>query len=274
MSINNTVVNVYTTGLVGDQVSPRRCTMLTTQNLAAITAAGFLNGQNAGGSPILPTDIFDVIYSYNDATKQGTYGVFQVSYSSVTGFSLVLWGNPGDVLLPVVNGDFAIFNGITGQIKDAGYSPTNAAKTKVVMLNAAPTINHVAIFTAADGTVGDGGVLGTAAAKAASNNADAGVASVPASVVSGNLAKFSDTAGTLADQGIAFKSVAGAAAAGGSAAQSFTDAFCTSGSCVVGNWNTQANAESVLKIVPGNGSFVVTSTGDAGVGTFNYIITK
>lgn len=73
---------------------------------------------------------------------------------------------------------------------------------------------------------------------------------------------------------VRMKAVAAAAAAGGAAAQSFTDAFCTSGSCVVGNWNTQANAASVLKIVPGNGSFVVTSSADAGVGTFNYIITK
>ncbi len=73
---------------------------------------------------------------------------------------------------------------------------------------------------------------------------------------------------------VRMKSVAGAAAAGGAAAQSFTDAFCTSGSNVIGNWNTQANAVSVLKIVPGNGSFVVTSSGDAGVGTFNYIIMK
>lgn len=73
---------------------------------------------------------------------------------------------------------------------------------------------------------------------------------------------------------VRMKSVAGAAAAGGAAAQSFTDAFCTTGSNVVGNWNTQANAASVLKIVPGNGSFVVTSSADAGVGTFNYIIMK
>jgi len=73
---------------------------------------------------------------------------------------------------------------------------------------------------------------------------------------------------------VRLKSVAGAAAGGGSAAQSFTDAFCTSGSVVIGNWVTQANAASVLKIVPGNGSFVVTSTADAGVGTFSYIINK
>lgn len=78
----------------------------------------------------------------------------------------------------------------------------------------------------------------------------------------------------VATSAIRMKSVAAAAAAGGAAAQSFTDAFCTSGSNVVGNWNTQANAASVLKIVPGNGSFVVTSSADAGVGTFNYIITK
>lgn len=73
---------------------------------------------------------------------------------------------------------------------------------------------------------------------------------------------------------VRMKSVAGAAAAGGAAAQSFTDAFCTTGSNVIGNWNTQANAVSVLKIVPGNGSFVVTSSADAGVGTFNYVIMK
>ncbi len=73
---------------------------------------------------------------------------------------------------------------------------------------------------------------------------------------------------------VRMKSVAAAAAAGGAAAQSFTDAFCTSGSNVIGNWNTQANAASVLKIVPGNGSFVVTSSADAGVGTFNYVIMK
>lgn len=73
---------------------------------------------------------------------------------------------------------------------------------------------------------------------------------------------------------VRMKSVAAAAAAGGAAAQSFTDAFCTSGSVVIGNWVTQANAGQVVKIVPGNGSFVVTSTTDIGVGTFSYIIQK
>jgi len=78
----------------------------------------------------------------------------------------------------------------------------------------------------------------------------------------------------VATSAIRMKSVAGASVAGGAAAQTISDAFCTSVSNVVGNWNTQANAVTVEKIVPGNGSFVVTSSGDPGASTFNYIITK
>ncbi len=70
------------------------------------------------------------------------------------------------------------------------------------------------------------------------------------------------------------RSVASAATVGGSAAEVITDAFCTTGSVVIGNWVTQANPAQVVTIVPGAGSFTVNSTVDAGVGTFSYIITK
>jgi len=77
-----------------------------------------------------------------------------------------------------------------------------------------------------------------------------------------------------ATSNVRMKVISAAAAAGGAAAQSFTDAFCASDSVVIGNWVTQANAASVLKIVPGAGSFVVTSSANAGVGTFSYTIYK
>jgi hypothetical protein len=196
-------LNVGVTGLVGDTVNPRLNTMVTTDNLAKITTAGYLNNQNVNGNPILPTDVFNIWYSFNALTQKGTFGIFTVSYSVSTGYSLVSWANPGDVLLPVVSGDFANFNGTSGQIKDAGYSPTNAAKTKVVMLNASPTVSHVAIFTAADGTIGDGGVLGTAAAKAASNNSLSTVASTAGSgFTAGHIVTAADAAGTIQDSGI------------------------------------------------------------------------
>jgi hypothetical protein len=73
---------------------------------------------------------------------------------------------------------------------------------------------------------------------------------------------------------VRMKAVDAAVAAGGAATQSISDAFCTSTSVVLGSWVTQTNAEEIVKIVPGNGSFVITSTGDVGAGTFSYVILK
>lgn len=110
-------INTKTTGLVGEQIEPRRCTMITTDNLATITTAGYLNNQNVNNGPILPTDVFEILYDFNTSTKQGTFGIFQVNYSNGN-FTLNNWENPGNVLLPVTDGNVAIFNGTSGQIKN------------------------------------------------------------------------------------------------------------------------------------------------------------
>jgi hypothetical protein len=130
-------IDVGVTGLVGDQVNPRRNTMVTTDNLSTITTAGYLNNQNTGGNPILPTDTFHVIYSFNPATNIGIFGIFTVSYSVAHGYSLVLWENPGNVLLPVVSGNLASFNGTTGQIQDSGIVAANVLVNTAVNTMAA-----------------------------------------------------------------------------------------------------------------------------------------
>jgi len=176
--------------------------MVTTDNLATVSAAGYMNNIDLAVYPLAASDILGVTYLYNLQTSSGTFGFFTVSITNgiITLTQLV---SSGDVLLPVVSGDFANFNGTTGQIKDSGFSPTNAAKTKVVMLDAAPTINHVAKFTSANGTIGDGGVLGTAAAKAASDNALSTVASTAGSgFTAGHVVTAADAAGTIQDSGI------------------------------------------------------------------------
>lgn len=276
-------INVNTTGLVGQTVNPRRCTLITTDNLATITTAGYLNNQNSLGNEILPTDVFDILYSFNQTTNAGTFGIFTVSYSSATGFSLVAWANPGDVLLPVVSNDFANFNGTTGQIKDSGYSPTNAAKTKVVMLNAAPTINHVAIFTAADGTIGDGGVLGTAAAKAASNNALSTLASTAGSGFTiGHLVTAADTLGSLSDSGIVASSLQVAAnikanrtaniGGGGAGPISVVVAGVTAASIITGSIQASSNPASIQKITATATGFDILFSADPGATcTVNYV---
>lgn len=299
-------INVNTTGLVGKQIEPRRCTLITTSNLATITAAGYLNNQNLLGNTILPTDVFEILYSFNEGTQVGTFGIFQVTYSSSTGFTLNIWENPGNVLLPVVSGDFAVFNGTAGQIQDLGYLPSDAAKTRVVMAGSATVIGRIAHFVDILGTIDDtaaavtnpgdiyAGLSGTSGAlrsypgtvtsgylgiTGVNNAGDFGIQIRNASHSQATIYTFNDIGASTGGIPVAtapfiMKQVPSAAAAGGSAAQSFSDAFCTSSSNVIGNWNVQANAASVLKIVPGNGSFVVTSTADAGIGTFNYIIMK
>lgn len=201
--------NTQTPGLQG--VNPRTVQLVTTDNLATITAAGYMNkqGQVLEGMNLIPTDIINCIYSYVPATNSGTF-IFMTPTISNGIITLVEFVNPGDVLLPVVSGDFAIFNGTTGQIYDAGYSPSNAAKTVVIMANGAVTTNHIAQFADTAGTLKDGGVLGTAAAKAASDNTKATLASVTAATTSGHLAQFNDTAGTIGDSGVTTASISGA----------------------------------------------------------------
>lgn len=368
---------------------PNIVRVIAANTLAEVATAGYVAAQqatidalNSGAWEWLESDL--ILISASDGHQ-----LFEFDGDDFDSFIQLPGGN-GEVTLPVVDGDFVVFDGTLGALKDAGYSASDAAKTRVVMAGSAVQVGYMAKFVDTAGTVDDtagavinagniqAGLSGTAgnlisfpstaatgslilAAVANSGNTNvtisnalhgqASVYSIPDSGAStanfiiskltgtqhitvGNLqvdagnitAGISGTAGTLisfpgtaangtlilaaANAGGAFnttisngsmgqstvytlpdilastggivvstaavrmKSVAGAAAAGGAAAQSFTDTFCTTGSNVVGNWNTQANAVSVLKIVPGNGSFVVTSSGDAGVGTFNYVIMK
>lgn len=162
----------------------------------------------------------------------------------------------------------AFFNNVTvvATAADSVRLPTSVAGLQVVVANNGASAMQV--FGASTDTI-------NSIATATGVSQQVGTVCVYSCSVAGNWVVATASLTSLTTfSAITLKSVAGAAAAGGAAAQSFTDAFCTTGSNVIGNWNTQANAASVLKIVPGNGSFVVTSSADAGVGTFNYIITK
>lgn len=145
-------LNTDVAGQIG--LTPRRVKMVTTDNSATISAAGYLNAQNLEGRAIYPTDVFDIIYSYNSATNTGTYGEFLPTFSSGV-ITLTANVNEGNVTLPVVDGDFAVFDGTAGVIKDAGYLPSDAAKTAVVMASAAVIANHIACFSDTAGTVND-----------------------------------------------------------------------------------------------------------------------
>jgi len=287
-------------------VNPSIVRITSTDTLATVGAAGYLTAQavniaalNAGAFEWVISD-FVLVYASDG------WDLFSVAPDFT---ALNVW-EPGSgvavVGAPVVVGNFTVFQSTSGNVEDLGYAPSDPSKTTVVMAGSAVVVNHIAKFVDTAGTVDDtaGTAINSGSIQAGLSGTAGTLISFPGTAANGSLivagvnagANFNTTISngtmgqstvyTLGDIGastggivvataaIRMKSVAGAAAAGGAAAQSFTDTFCTSGSNVIGNWNTQANPVSVLKIVPGNGSFVVTSSGDAGVGTFNYVIIK
>lgn len=76
---------------------------------------------------------------------------------NLTTNSLVLYSTAGNgaVTLPVVSNDFVNFDGTLGALKDSGYSPSDASKTKVVMAGSAVQVGYIAHFVDTSGTIDD-----------------------------------------------------------------------------------------------------------------------
>lgn len=109
-------------GMVG--VFPNQKFALFGDNLATVTAAGYLNSVNLESNPIAATDVIQALYSYNNVTKTGVYGIFTVAIVNGV-ITLTEWVNPGNVLLPVVSGNVASFSGTSGLIQDSGIAAAN-----------------------------------------------------------------------------------------------------------------------------------------------------
>lgn len=286
------VPNISGLGLGLTQQSPAIVYFNTNNTLAQVLVSGFLN--LAVQRFQLVVNNYQMALVYTTDSGDVWLRVLVTTTAGVNTYSLVQ---------PVVaTGTFSVIDNGFGTAAAPSYSFTG--RTNLGMYSAAANaldfaVNGVKIgeFLTTGFTVGGNitaGATGTAGV----------LTSFPATVTNGSLILAAANAGgafnttisngtmgqstvyTLGDIGAAtggvvvattaalMKSVKGAAAAGGAAAQSFSDAFCTSASNIVGNWATQATPASVLTIVAGNGSFVVTSSANAGVGTFNYVIYK
>lgn len=146
-----------TIGSVGQVgVTPRRIQFVVTDSLAVVTTANYLQADHLLPDTIYPTDIIDMIYLWNATTHTGVYVELLVS---IVGGIITLNAAAGSDTGPTIPGDFAVFSDTTGGLEDLGYSPSNAAKTKVVMATAATIAGQVAMFTDTAGTIGDSGIL-------------------------------------------------------------------------------------------------------------------
>lgn len=242
-------------GQIGDE--PRRPKLITSANLATVSAAGYLQPSRLQGQVVLPTDIFDVWYGWTSEQTPGTYSPFTVSMTNGV-ITLVQSSTPGDVLLPVVSGHFANFNGTSGQIKDAGFLPSNAAKTNVVMANAATVIGNLVEATDIAGTIGDAGILATdVVSKSASNTMAAGSSIVLAKVngtEAANAVTASGVAGVITTSSLT-------TAGGATYVITWTNTKITAtsviGLTIQGGTNNATN-NITFTVVPGAGSATLT----------------
>lgn len=264
-------------------IAPNLRMLVSSDPLNVIMSPGYLNAEIPPASiNISNQNIIFCLYSYTRNSLEPNFAI--LTPTIVNGvITLDKWNDGNDVLLPTVISDFANFSNTTGQIADKGFSATDPTKTKVVMLNAAPTSGNVAVFTSANGTIGGGGALGTAAFKTASNNSDTTVVSITGLTGNGNLPQFVDGSGTIGDTNTPVSTLqiktfikansSGVLASPGAGPITVSVPGCNAGSIVTVTVNSSTNPVYPISILPGSGQFQVTFNADPGSSLdFFYII--
>lgn len=243
--------------------------ILTDDTYAEVTATGYLTNVKSLGNSFSNNQMA-LVYT-TDEGPVWLKVVITYSGASVlnTVVSLVQISSPGDVTLPTIANNIIVSTDTVGTLGNTTGTAINRGSIQAGLSGDAGTLISYPT-SAANGSL----IISARDAGGAFNTTIRNSVMGQSTVYSMGDIGAATGGLVVATAAIRVKSVHEAAAAGGSAAQSFTDAFVTSGSVIVGNWVTQATPASVLKIVPGTGSFVVTSTADAGVGTFSYIVTK
>jgi len=121
-------------------------------DLAAVTTAGYLNDASLDTFPVSQNDIISAFYSYDINTGSGSYALFTVSISNLGVITLSAWANPGEVQLPTVLGDFAVFADASGTIKSIPKASATEASNAVTASGQAGVITTSALTTAASGS--------------------------------------------------------------------------------------------------------------------------
>jgi hypothetical protein len=249
-----------TGNLIGG-VAPRRVAIISTDNLATVTTAGYLNQEVLEGYTIYPTDTIDMWYGAKITTgplisNPGTYEVFTPSIVNGV-ITLLAYISTGNVLLPVVAGDFAVFNGTTGQIKDSAQKPTNAASPYLVTSPGAVVVGDLPSFADVNGTLADTGILAANIMQLNVVNTMSAAGQIILSKVNGteatNLVTASGNAGVITTSALT-------TAGGGSYVITWTNTKITTTSTILltimGGTNTTENI--TLKATAGAGTSTLT----------------
>ncbi len=161
-------------GMVG--VLPNPKFMVTGDNLATVTTAGYLNQVSLEQNPVAATDVIQILYSFNLQTQSGTYGVFSVSISNGV-ITLALEGAAGEVTLPTIANHIATYTNVSGNLSE---DPATAISGGNIQAGLSGTAGTLASFpgTASKGSLVVAAVANTGNTLTTISNAAMGQASV------------------------------------------------------------------------------------------------
>lgn len=126
----------------------------STDTLATVAGADYLTAQAANIESINSGAFEWVVGDMVAVAASDGSEFFRFDGDDFTTFIQLPGGN-GEVTLPVVSGNFTVFDGTLGALKDLGYLPSDASKTTVVMAGSAVLTTHIAKFVDTAGTVDD-----------------------------------------------------------------------------------------------------------------------
>lgn len=240
--------------------APDLWTASTDDNLATITAAGYMNDLAADGI----TKVNDVWYVNYDIDGTPGSNEYTVEFSSPN-YSLVAASAQAGTVVQTgasVSGNFPEYNNTTGGVTDSGISPSDGTKTKVVMAGGATVVGTVPKFTDVAGTIDDGFVPTNAAATQVVTATGAA-----ASYTANHLLKAGDTNGSVADGGATLLWGTTLAYGGGGTSNAFVATGLTAASFVTANILASTNSVSITKAVPSANTLTITFSADPGAGT-------
>jgi hypothetical protein len=254
-------------------------TAIFTDNLATITAAGYLNSSNIdSAAPLSNSDIVLALYSFSTQTNSGTFGIFTVSISAASGITLGEWTGTSGVVLPTILNHIATYTNTTGTLSE---DPSTAISGGSIQAGLSGTAGTFISFpgTAAKGSLIFAGVANTGNTNTTVSNVAMGqdsVLSIPDPVnalgrfmvgatatpfVSGNFPAASGTGGLMVDSGAAPDSFANLTAA---------NVFSGAGQITLAKVN---GTEASNAVTASGNSGVITTSSLTTAGGATYVIT-
>ncbi len=192
-------------------------------DLTEVTTPGYLNQSviNTGAIPLSNADVIMALYSFNQQTNEGSFGIFTVDIETTNGqVTLTSWANPGEVVLPTTANYIAHFTDTNGTISSASGNVIQPGNISAGLSGTAGTLSSFSstalrgsfIFQATANTGNTNTTLTNAAmgqtstvtipdpANAASRLL---IAATATPFVSGNFPVASGTGGLMVDSGVA-----------------------------------------------------------------------